>query len=67
MNVHARLELGGGILKSSKIKLRSCRLAPVSELCSGFIHLPAVSVPESLVPIDPIQEVQDNFTITTRN
>ena len=67
MNVHARFELGGGILKSSKINLRSCRLAPGPELCPEFIHSPAVSVPEILAPIEPIQEVQDNFTVATRN
>ena len=67
INVHARFELGGGILKSSKIFLRSCRLAPGLELCPGFIHPPVVSVPENLAPIEPIQEVQDNFTVATRN
>ena len=67
INVHARFELGGEILKSSKINLRSCRLAPGSELCPEFIYPPAVSVPEVLAPIEPIQEVQDNFTVATRN
>ena len=67
MNVHARFELGGGILKSSKINLRSCRLDPGPESCPGFIHPPAVSVPEILAPIEPIQEVQDNFTVATKN
>ena len=67
MNVHARFELGGGILKSCKINLRSCRLAPGPILCPDFIHPPAVSVPEILAPIEPIQEVQDNFTVATRN
>ena len=47
MNVHARFELGGGIFKSFKINLRSCRLAPGPELYPGFIHPPAVSVPEN--------------------
>ena len=67
MNVHARFELGGGILKSSKINLRSCRLDPDPTLCPEFIHPPDVSVPEILAAIEPIQEVQDNFTVATRN
>ena len=48
MNVHARFDFGGGIFKSSKINMRSCRLAPGPELCPGFIHPPVVSVPENL-------------------
>ena len=67
MNVYARFELGGGILKSSKINLRSCRLAPGPELCPEFIHPSVVSVPENLAPIEPIQEVQNDFTVATRN
>ena len=67
MNVHARFELGGEILKSSKINMRSCRLAPGPESCPGFIHPAAVSIPENVASIEPIQEVQDNFTVATRN
>ena len=54
-------------MKTSKINLRSCRLDPGPELYPMFIHPPAGSVPENLAPIEPIQEVQDNFTVATRN
>ena len=32
-----------------------------------FIHPPVVSATENLAPIEPIQEVQDNYTVATRN
>ena len=67
MILHARFDLGGGILKSSKINLRSCRLDPGPILSPTFIHPPVISTTENLAPIEPIQEVQDNYTISTRN
>ena len=36
-------------------------------LSPEFIHPPVVSATENLAPIDPIQEVQDNYTVATRN
>ena len=67
MILHARFDLGGGILKSSKINLRSCRLDPGPILSPTFIHPPVISATENFAPIEPIQEVQDNYTISTRN
>ena len=57
MNIHTHFDLGGGILKSSKINLRSCRLATGPILSPIFIHPPVVSTTENLAPIEPIQEV----------
>ena len=67
MSLHARFNLGGGILKSSKINLRFYRLAPGPILSPTFIHSPVVSFTENLAPIESMQEVQDNCTIATRN
>ena len=57
INLHARFDLGGGILKSSKINMRSCRLATGPILFPIFTHPPVVSTTENLAPIEPIQEV----------
>ena len=55
MHIHARFDLGGEILKSSKINLRFCRLTPGPILSPEFIHLPVVSTTKNLAPIEPIQ------------
>ena len=67
MSLHACFDLVGGILKSSKINLRSCRIAPGPILSPEFIYSPVVSATENLAPIESIQEVQDNYTVATRN
>ena len=67
MSLHARFDLEGGILKFSEINLRSCRLAHGLILSPTFIYPPVVSATENVSPIEPIQEVQDNYTIVTRN
>jgi len=36
-------------------------------LSPEFIHPHVVSATENLAPIEPIQEVQDNYTVATRN
>ena len=67
MNVHARFDLGGGNLKSSKINLRLFRLAPGPILSPTFINPPVISPTLNLVTNQPIEEVHDKFTIVTRN
>ena len=54
-------------MKSSKINLRFCKIAPGPILSPEFIHLPVIYPTQILAPIQPIQEVQDNFTVATRN
>ena len=54
-------------MKSSKINLRSCKLTPGPILYPTFIYQPVVSATENLEPIESIQEVQDNYTVATRN
>ena len=61
INLHSRFDLGGGDLKSSKINLRFCNLAPNPMLSPEFIHPSIISPTQILAPIKPIQEVQDNL------
>ena len=67
MNVHARFYFGGGDLKSSKLNLRSCILAPGPILSLTLIRPPIISPTQNLTRNQLIEEVHDNFTIATRN
>ena len=67
MNVRARFDIGGGVLKLFKVNLQSCSLAPGPVLSPSFIHPPVVSPNLDVVPNSSRIEVYDNFTLTTRN
>ena len=67
MNVRARFDIGGGVLKLFKVNLRSCSLAPGPILSPSFIHPPVMSPNLDVVPNSSRIEVYDNFTLTTRN
>ena len=54
-------------MKSSKRNLRFCRLDLGPILSPTFIYPPVVSTTENLALIEPIQEVQNNYTIATKN
>ena len=67
MYVHARVGIGGSDLKVSKENLRSCSLVPGLILSPSFIRYPSVSPNLDLAPNSSRIEVDDNFTLTTRN
>ena len=67
MSVHARFDIGGGVLKVSKVNLRSCSLAPGTIFFPAFIHTPIVSPNIDFDPNSSHIEIDDKFTLTTRN
>ena len=67
MNVRARFDIGRGVLKLSNVNLRSCSIAPNPILFPLFIYPPVMSPNLDLVPSSSRIEVEDNFTIATRN
>ena len=54
-------------MKSSKINLRFCKIAPGPILSPEYIYSFVIFPTQLLAPIQPIQEVHETFIVATRN